>query len=241
MSTAVESPTFRAVPETTREVSPGPRDRSIRTTGGDVLDVPDGWELLPPGDAGLTRRVKKAGASWTVKEKVGRRMFSRGVWAPAGAIAAARADLEHERADPSYTRKLEAGRARRVKEQTKYAEDFEQQVQEFLRFANLHRGLESRLARAISDHAVPVGSGTVARTARIPIERRAESATIAWLRHATTAYDHMTLARIKGERRAVRRMLAAESRKLLDRYRRGDPIPPTQCPLHRGLAGGDVL
>ena len=58
-------------------VSPGPNNRSVRTQGGQVLQVPAGWVLLPPGDAGLTRRVKAAGPTWTVQEKVGRRMFSR--------------------------------------------------------------------------------------------------------------------------------------------------------------------
>lgn len=207
----------------------------MRTNEGTVLEVPAGWTLLPPGDAGLTRRVKKAGPTWTVKEKKGRRMFSRGVWAPSENIEAARGALEEERADPRYARKLEAGRARREKEQEKYAGDFERSVQDFLRFSARYQELESRLARAISAHAVPVGSGTVARTKRIPIERRAESATIAWMRHATTAYDGMKIARIKGERRAVRRMLAQRSRELLDRYRRGEVIEPAECLLRRGL------
>ncbi len=224
------------MPQTTREVSPGPTSRSVRTTDGELLDVPAAWELLPPGDAGLTRRVKKAGPTWTVKEKKGRRMFSRGVWAPAESIATARAVLDTERADPGYARKLKAGRARREKEQEQYAEDFERSVQDFLRFSREHRELERSVARAIANHAVPVGSGTVARTKRIPIERRAESATIAWMRHATTAYDDMRIARVKGERRAVRRMLAERSRELLDRYRRGEAITPNQCPLRQGLA-----
>ena len=37
----------------------------------------------------------------------------------------------------------------------------------------------------------------MARSERIPIERRAESAVIAWLRHRTTAYDNMSTARFK--------------------------------------------
>jgi hypothetical protein len=83
---------------------------------------------------------------------------------------------------------------------------------------------------------VPVGSGTVARTQRIPIDRRAEAATIAWLRHATTGYDNMHIPRIRGMRREVRRMLADRSRQLLARYRRGESITPAQCMLQRALA-----
>jgi hypothetical protein len=84
-------------------------------------------------------------------------------------------------------------------------------------------------------HATPVGSGTVARTQRIPIERRAEAAVIAWMRHQTTAYDSMKIARVKGQRREVRRLLAARSRSVLEAYRQGHAIHDS-CPLKRALA-----
>lgn len=84
------------MPDQTRVVKPGPAERTVVTEQGTVLEVPAGWELLPPGDAGLTRRVKAAGPSWTVKEKRGRKTFSRGVWAPAERIARIRAELEAE-------------------------------------------------------------------------------------------------------------------------------------------------
>ena len=87
-------------------------------------------------------------------------------------------------------------------------------------------------------HATPVGSGTVARTERIPVEERAAAAVIAWLRHQTTTYDSMTIARVKGKRREVRRELAEQSRRLLARYRAGEPIEPAQCVLTRALAQG---
>jgi hypothetical protein len=90
------------------------------------------------------------------------------------------------------------------------------------------------LARAVTAHATPVGSGTVARTERIPVAQRAESAVIAWMRHQTTAYDSMTIARVKGERRAVRRELAEIARAVLDLHRRDAPHAAT-CPLCRAL------
>jgi hypothetical protein len=80
-----------------------------------------------------------------------------------------------------------------------------------------------------------VGSGTVARTRRIPVERRAEAAVIAWMRHQTTGYDGMVIPRVKGKRREVRRMLARRSQELLNGYRRGEPVLEG-CPLHRALA-----
>jgi len=201
-----------------------------------VLSIPAGWALLPPGDPGLTGRVKKAGPSWTVQEKRGRKLFSRGVWAPAGTIEAIRAALELERQDPSYARKLERGRQKRAVEQAEYEEDFTAAVDRFLAFAPRHDALGQRVAQAIATHAVPVGSGTVARTKRIPIEQRAEAATIAWLRHATTGYDNMQIPRVKGMRREVRRMLAERSRQLLGRYRRGELIAEGSCTLTQALA-----
>jgi len=68
------------------------------------------------------------------------------------------------------------------------------------------------------------GSGTVARTALIPIEERAATkAVIAWMRHQTTAYDSMAIARVKGERLEVRRLLARRSHEFLRNYRSGQP------------------
>jgi hypothetical protein len=104
----------------------------------------------------------------------------------------------------------------------------------FLGFHEVHADLADRLARAVTEHATPVGSGTVARTERIPIEQRAEAAVIAWMRHRTTAYDSMAIPRVKGKRREVRRMLARRSQELLQRYRRGDPIGE-DCPLGTAL------
>jgi hypothetical protein len=228
------------MPSQSRTVSPGPTARSVRTADGQVLNVPADWALLPPGDPGLTRRTKLAGPTWTVQEKVGRRMFSRGVWAPAAAIESIRRELEVERADPSYAKKRQADAVRRERKQERYVEDFRQAVQDYLAFDERHRGLAERLARAVADHATPVGSGTVARTERIPVEQRAEAAVIAWMRHQTTAYDHMSIPRIKGKRREVRRMLAAQSKRLLENYRAGRPVDPNTCPLHRAIASSSA-
>jgi hypothetical protein len=108
-------------------------------------------------------------------------------------------------------------------------------VVKFLAFHPTHADLADRLARPVTEHATPVGSGTVARTKRIPVERRAEAAVIAWMRHTTTAYDGMFIPRMRGKRREVRRQLASRSRELLDRYRRGEPAS-AGCPLEVAVA-----
>jgi hypothetical protein len=201
-----------------------------------VLTVPDDWDLLPPGDAALSRRIKEDGPSWTVVEVKGRKRFSRGIWAPAARIAALRAELEVERLDPAYQRKLEAGRRRRAEEQVAYVGEFRDAVRTFLAFHPRHAAAGERMAELIAAHATPVGSGTVARTERIPVEERAEAATIAWMRHQTTGYDQMVIPRVAGRRREVRRLLARRSVELLERYRRGAEIDPAACPLARALA-----
>ena len=91
------------------------------------------------------------------------------------------------------------------------------------------------MASAVAEHATPAGSGTVARTQMISLPERAEAAVIAWMRHQTTAYDEMKIARIKGERRSVRQELAEQSRKILARYRRGDKFDLESCPLYNAL------
>ena len=215
--------------------APGPTPNTVRAADGTILTAPEGWVLLPPGDAGLTRRVKAAGDHWIVQEKRGRKTFSRGLWAPATTIERIRAELVAERSTEGYARRREAASRRREQVQAEYVEDFHGAVLTFLAFHPGHADLADRLARAITEHATPVGSGTVARTKRIPVEQRAEAAVIAWMRHQTTGYDNMVIPRVKGKRREVRRMLARRSQELLDRYRRGQPILEG-CPLGRALA-----
>src|SRR4051812_37569977 len=101
-----------------------PTPNTVGDAGGIVLDVPGGWVPLPPGDPGLTRRVKAAGDDSVVEEKVGRRAFSRGVWAPAATVERVRAELDAERSTEAYARRREADSRRRGEEQGRYVEEF---------------------------------------------------------------------------------------------------------------------
>ena len=219
------------MPDQTRVVKPGKTSGTVLTDAGVSLTIPPEWAMLPPGDAGATRRVKAAGPSWTVKEKRGRRIMSLGVWAPAETIESVVAGLKIERSTDAYAKKQDSAKRRRDKQQSQYVEDFTKAVYDFLAFDPRYDQLAQSVAKAVSIHATPVGSGTVARTARIPVEQRAEAAVIAWLRHQTTGYDDMVIPRVKGRRREVRRMLAEKSRKLLDVYRTGSVVPAEQCKL----------
>ena len=217
--------------------SPGPSERTVRDSAGRILEVPAGWTLLTPGDAALTRRVKAAGDHWILQEKKGRKTFSRGLWAPAATIESIRTDLAAERSTETFAKRKAADARRRETAQATYVEDFTAAILDWLAFHPSYADLAGRLAKAVSDHATPVGSGTVARTKRIPIERRAASAVIAWMRHQTTAYDSMSIPRVKGHRREVRRQLAQRSKELLSKYRKGLPAPD-DCPLHTALSEG---
>jgi hypothetical protein len=220
----------------TNTFTPGPTPNTVRAADGTILTAPAGWVLVPPSDAALTRRVKEAGEHWVVQERKGRKIFSRGVWAPAATIDRIRAELEAERATEGHAKRQASAARRRDQAQAEYVEDFFGAVVAFLAFHPKHAALAERLARAVTDHATPVGSETVARTKRVPIEQRAEAAVIAWLRHQTTAYDSMAIPRIKGKRREVRRLLARRSLELLEGYRRGEAVG-NACPWQKALAG----
>lgn len=132
------------MPTETRIVAPGPDNQTVKSENG-ILKIPTGWELLPPGDAGMTRRVKSRGPTWTVKEKKGRRTFSLGVWAPADRIEAVRSELEAERSTDAYKkRKAYAANRRKIK-QAEYVEDFLSAVVLFLDFADRYSALRINL------------------------------------------------------------------------------------------------
>lgn len=198
---------------------------------GSRLTPPEDWVCLPPGDAALTRRVKLAGPSWAVIEKRGRKAFSKGLWAPRENVESVRAAVSAERSTEGYAKKRQADVARRERTQADYVITFEQEVLAFLRFSTQWLDLGRVMARKVAAHATPVGSGTVARTKRISVAERAEAAVIAWMRHQTTAYDQLSIPRVKGKRREVRRELAQISRGVLDRHRRDVPHEIRGCSL----------
>ena len=216
-------------------LAPTPDPRRFRAPDGTLLSPPEGWACLPPGDAGMTRRVKQAGPSWVVVEKRGRKIFSQGLWAPAANIEAARAALVTERSTDAYAKRREGDVARRERAQAEYVLEFSAELLGFLRFAPRWRTHAEVLAARVTQHATPVGSGTVARTERIPVAQRAEAAVIAWMRHQTTAYDRMVIPRVKGKRREVRGELAEVSRAILDLHRVDRPHAAAACPLCAAL------
>lgn len=202
---------------------------------GEMLKPPTDWAFLPAGDAGITRKVTSKGAYWRVEVKKGRRTISLGIWAPKISILQAQLDVQQIRLTDEYKKKQTYAVERREKKQTEYEADFCLAIESFLDFHSNYKELQEKLAKAVTVHAIPVGSGTVARTQLIPIEERAALAVIAWMRHQTTAYDNLKIARVKGERRAVRRSLAQQSVELLASYREGQSAS-AHCLLQKALS-----
>ena len=220
--------------EKNRIVKPARIAGTVIAEDGVVLRIPESWELLEPGDGPLTKLVKSKGPGWVVQVKMGRRLISKGVWTERQHIIEARCEMEDKRSAPGYAKKRSSDLKRKERLHEEYVATFSGEVASFLAFAPRYKVLELKLAGAVTALATPVGSGTVARTTRIPVEERARKAVVAWMRHQTTGYDRMSIARVKGRRREVRRELAALSMDLLSLYRKGEEVPGS-CPLKRAL------
>ena len=216
-------------------VQPGPKLNTVFDPNGEVLTPPQGWVFLKAGNGPLTRSVKSRCITWQVQIKKGKRTISRGIWAEKGHVEAATEELDRKRSTPEYQQKRATDLKRKERKHAEYVDNFYQEVLDFLAFHPAYRQTAERLAQEVTNLATPVGSGTVARTTRIPVDKRAEAAVIAWLRHQTTGYDQMHIIRKKGNRREVRQMLARKSKAMLTQYRTGEAIDST-CPLQKALA-----
>ena len=217
-----------------RVVLPGRTEETVLSESGERLTLPEDWAFLPAGDAAITKSVKAKGATWVVRVRRGRRQISKGIWAKEAHILVSRKEIEAKRSTPEYGRRRERDLARREAKQKAYVGEFCTEVVSFLDFHPRYQNEAKLLAEKVTVHATPVGSGTVARTERIPVARRAEAAVIAWMRHQTMAYDSMSIARVKGRRREVRRQLAAKSVEVLQAYRQGREVAEN-CPLKKAL------
>eukprot|EP01134_Creolimax_fragrantissima_P002233 CFRG2233T1 len=206
----------------------------VYTSADQLVSVPRDWVLVKPGDPMLTRRIKKDGSFMVVKgyrkwktenraknkgQKTNDIHIGEGVWAHMDRVNDIRKQVEAEKAKPEYTRTLDKGRMYREKMQDVYSDEFEDAVITFLLFTPEHKDMAEKLAREVVKHAIPVGSGTVARTMKISMERKAELATMAWMRHRVTDYEKISIPKGKGERRKVRNKLWDECKKILQQYR----------------------
>jgi hypothetical protein len=210
-------------------------DSRFKDKAGKVFSVPASWENLPAGDASITRKMKSLGPTWTVQEKKGRKTFSHGVWAAKEQLDEAKALVEAQRADPKHQKKLAQAKVRREEKEVVFGEDFQQEIIKFLNFNEKYHALVEQLSVLVKEHAVPVGSGTVARSSSVTLDDKAALAVMAWMRHQTSAYDSTSVPRVKGARRELRRKIARQSESILAKYRKGDEVNFEVCPLYKAL------
>ena len=223
------------MPTETRSFLITQSDRRLKDKTGKVYSVPTGWENLPAGDASVTHKMKSLGPTWTVQEKKGRKAFSHGVWAAKEQIEEAKILVEAQRADPKHQKKLAQLKVRREEKETVFGENFQQEIIEFLNFDQKHHLLVEQLSKLVKEHAVPVGSGTVARSSSVTLDDKAALAVMAWMRHQTSTYDSTSVARIKGARRELRQQIARQSERILAKYRSGEDVDFGGCPLYKAL------
>ena len=154
------------------------------------VDIPDGWEYLPRGNAYLTRQVKK-GLHWILKGRYNRKGGYRpvkGIYAPAEAIEAAKADARATEAKRAQAQLM--AQARRGKAEERYRRKFEQACLEFLDFSPVHRELAREIASQTAEWACEKYSGRVGRTCLIDLQEKVALAVRAHIRHRYTDYEN---------------------------------------------------
>ena len=163
------------------------------------LDQPDGWDVLPAGDAFVTRQVKAAGDYWVLFRPKGRGQHRRqlGLLAPIEAITAARAAAVVT-ASRRETKRESSGR-QRERAETAYRAEFEDAVLRWLAFAPQHQVIADEIARGAVDRAAVVGSGRVGRTKQLTLDERAALAARAFIRHRHTDYEDRLFSLELGE------------------------------------------
>ena len=223
------------MPTETRTFLVTKSDRRLKDKAGKVFSVPAAWENLPAGDSSGTRKVKSLGPPWSGKEKGGGKTLSHGVWAGKEKGEETKRRVEAKRADPKHQKKFAQAKVRREEKEGVFGEDFQQAITKFLNFDEKYKALVEQLAVLVKEHAVPVGSGTVARSSSVTLDDKAALAVMAWMRHQTSSYDSISVPRVKGARRELRRQIARQSERILAKYRSGDDVDFRVCPLCQAL------
>jgi len=155
------------------------------------IEIPEGWDSLPPGDAFVTKQVKMMGPYWVAKKPAKGYTRTLGIWAPKENIEAARKLAEETRIQREVKRDI--SRAQREKQEAKYQEHFAAAVYEYLGFAPKYEKLARDIAKGVAEHATQVSSGRVGRTRKLPLEEKAMLAARAYIRHNYTKYENQLL------------------------------------------------
>ncbi|MGI0054823.1 MAG: DUF2293 domain-containing protein [Thermoplasmata archaeon] len=210
------------------------------------LVLPQGWVFVPPGDAFVTREVKK-GPHWVLCRRRKGYTATLGVFCPDAAVTSA-----EERAQTTAAtreRRRTAARAARERAENRHRAAFEQAVLRFLSFAPEHEPLAREIARESAAQATAVRRGHVGRTRRLSLADRAELAARAWIRHKHTDYEAL-LWDMSGENptidvedhkdpayRAIRSEAQRETDDFLREHRGREELLPKLAPSRRPANG----
>jgi hypothetical protein len=199
-----------------------------------LLEVPKGWELVPSGDAFLTRRVKAAATYWSLwrprgKGRPHRRLL--GILAPSSAVELAKA--EAARSELRRAAGRAQGAAYRARKEDSYREELARAVVEFLGFAPEHAALARSIGAQASERAAEVGSGRVGRTKKLAMEERAALAARALIRHLYTDYEEKLLSEVWDDE-YLYRSLKANSHVEVDEFLQAHRPPSPAEPPARG-------
>ncbi len=155
------------------------------------IEIPEGWESLPPGDAFVTRQVKLMGPHWVAKKRAKGYTKTLGIWAPKENIEAAKKLAEETTAQREAKRVV--SRKQREKQEAKYRERFAQAVYEYLNFSRRYQKLARDIAKAVAERTSEVSSERVGRTSKLILEEKAMLAARAHIRHNYTKYEDQLL------------------------------------------------
>lgn len=155
------------------------------------IEIPEGWESLPPGDAFVTRQVKLMGPHWVAKKRAKGYTTTLGIWAPKENIEAAKKLAEETTAQREAERVV--SREQREKKEAKYRERFAEAVYAYLNFSRSYQKLARDIAKAVTELAMEVGSERVGRTSKLTLEEKAMLAARAHIRHNYTVYEDQLL------------------------------------------------
>lgn len=151
------------------------------------IEIPEGWEFLPPGDAFVTRQVRLMGPHWVARKPAKGYTKTLGTWAPKNHIETAYKLAEDTKASREHKRAI--SRAQREKQEAKYREQFEEAVYDYLNFAPEHEKLARKIAKEVAEHATQIGSERVGRTRKLALVKKATLAARAHIRHNYTQYE----------------------------------------------------
>ena len=151
------------------------------------LPLPSGWVFVPPGNAFLTREVKRQGPHWVLLKRRRKYTETLGILCPGTALSEGERREEETRAARAKARERAEVQRRRVEE--RYRQSFEAACLRYLDFAPRFLASARTIARETALHATVKQSGRVGRTSRLSLEEKARRAVRAHLRHRYTSYE----------------------------------------------------